>query len=45
MQLLRAHNIQPSDVEKVRTVIGGDFGDVAFQFIAEVTAVTKDGAN
>ena len=45
MQLTRqlnAHNVKSSDVEKVRAVVGGDHGDTAFQFVAEVTAVLKD---
>ena len=39
---LIAHDVKPSDVHTVRVVIGGDFGDTAFQFIAEVTAILKN---
>jgi hypothetical protein len=34
--------VKPSDVQTIRAVIGGDFGDTAVQFEAEITAVLKD---
>ncbi len=39
---LRANDVKPSDVEAIRAVIGGDFGDTAFQFLVEVTAILKN---
>lgn len=33
--------MKPSDVLAIRAVVGGDFGGTAFQFVAEVTAVTN----
>jgi hypothetical protein len=41
---LKANYVKPSDVQAIRAVIGGDFGDTAFQFIVEVTAILKDSS-
>ena len=48
IQLTRALNsrslLQPSNVYEVQVVLGGDFGDKAFHFVAEVTAFLNDGS-
>jgi hypothetical protein len=40
---LKSKAISPSNVERVQVVVGGDHGDVAFQFGASITVEMIDG--
>jgi hypothetical protein len=40
---LKSKAITPSDIERVQVVVGGDHGDVAFQFGTSITVEMIDG--
>ncbi len=39
---LQSHNVEPSTIEGVQVVVGGDHGDTAFQFGAEVAIMLSE---
>ncbi len=42
-RVLKSREVKASDVKAVQSVIGGDHGNMAFQFGAAITAELQDG--